>query len=281
MFSSQSPKPALEIIVFGGVPYYLTSLSNRFSINQNIDNLCFNENGKLYDELEELYASLYDNYEDYLNVIFILSKVKQGLTREEIIEKAKSKSGGTLTKLLKELESCSFIRKYNNKAKGKNNIYQLIDPFTMFAVNYMKDRKISSWQTYASSSAYYSWAGYAFENVCLNNVESIIAALGIKGIQTTTYSFKSKQVKDGAQIDLVIDRSDDVINLIEIKYSKNEFEIDDNYYKVLNNKIEVFKNETKTKKSLFLTFVTANNLKHNEYSDIVVDELNLNDLFLV
>ena len=78
---------------------------------------------------------------------------------------------------------------------------------------------------------------------------------------------------------MLIDRKDDVINLCEIKYSQDEFSIDANYEKNLSNKIETFRNETKTKKSVWLTMLTFSGLKKNSYSGIVMAELTGDDLF--
>ena len=112
----------------------------------------------------------------------------------------------------------------------------------------------------------------------MNHLDQIKKALGISGIETSICSWLSNK-KGGTQIDLLIDRKDDVINVCEIKYSLSEFEIDSKFEKELINRMMVFKEETKTKKTLNLTFISLNGLKGNEYSDIVINKINGEELF--
>ncbi|MBP7554865.1 MAG: ATPase [Chitinophagaceae bacterium] len=89
-----------------------------------------------------------------------------------------------------------------------------------------------------------------------------------------------QQKNPGAQIDLLIDRRDQVINICEMKYAESEFVIDKKYSTELENKRTVFKQATGTKKSLFLTMLTTFGLKENEYSGrLVQNSLTMDDLF--
>ena len=76
----------------------------------------------------------------------------------------------------------------------------------------------------------------------------------------------------GAQIDLLIDRSDNCITVCEMKYSNLEFVIDKKYHRELKHKIECFKNQTRTKKTLFLVMVTTYGVKKNQYSEEIISE---------
>ncbi len=263
-------------MAFGGIPYYLNLLSPRYSLAQNIDNLCFKETGALRNELQELFSSLFDKHEDYLRIIDLLANNKLGMTRGEIIEHSDFKSGKRLTKIIDDLIKCSFVRKYKNTAKGKNDIYQLIDHFTLFAYYFIKSEKINSWLNFNNTPGYFNWCGNAFELVCLNNIESIKASLGILGIDSNEYSFRNND----CQIDLVIDRKDSVINLCEMKYSMNEFMIDRDYSQNLLNKIESFIKDTKTKKATILTLITSNGVKRNSYYNSSIKLLDCSDLFV-
>lgn len=263
-------------MAFGGVPYYLNMLSPRYSVAQNIEHLCFEESGQLSHELEELFASLFVHHETHLSVIKALSTKRMGLTRNQIIQATSLKSGNKLTTILKELERCSFIRKYENAG---DEIYQLVDLFTMFALNYMDKDQRMLWTRYASTSAYQSWCGYAFEIVCLNNIESIKSALGISGVEARCYSYYCKG-PGGAQIDLLIDRSDDVMNVCEMKYTLEPFVIDKDYEAALIHKMERFRDESKTKKALILTMISAEGIKKNMYSGVIAVSLTSDDLFL-
>jgi len=82
------------------------------------------------------------------------------------------------------------------------------------------------------------------------------------------------------QVDLVIDRRDQVLNLCEMKFSINPFSIDHKYARELRNKIGVFKQETNTRKSVFLTLITTFGLKPNEHSaGLVQNDLTMDALF--
>ena len=265
-------------MIFGGVPYYLNFIDSSFSLIQNIDNLLFKNGGQLENEFENLFSSLFNNYSTHIKIIEALSNRTKGLTRNEIIEISKLNSGESINKALSELDECGFIRKYNDyKTSSKNSLYQIIDPFTLFAFNHLMQKKVSLWQNYVGSPSYYSWCGRAFEIVCLNHIDEMKEALGISGIDSLEYSFYQNK-KGGAQIDLLIDRKDSIINLCEMKYSDNEFVISDDYKDNILNKVEVFKAATKTKKTIAVTFVTINGVSKNKNYSVVRKEININDL---
>lgn len=267
-------------MIFGGIPYYLNMMNYRFSLIQNVEYLFFGPNAPLKNELNDLLASLYKNYSKHLTVIETLTKNKKiGLTRNDIIS-ITGLDGETLTNILLELEDCNFIRKYNNFSHNKtSHIYQLIDPFVYFAFDILENNKPKSWLSFFNTPRYNTWKGNSFELVCLNNVESIKVALGINRIDTDVYSWKSRDSENGAQIDLLIDRADRIINLCEMKYYNSMFSIDKKYEASLQNKLKCFKTETKTNKSLQITMVTSKGLEHNSYSEIIMHELTLDDLF--
>ena len=266
-------------MIFGGIPYYLNFINPNFSLMQNIDNLFFKEGGELENEFSNLFSSLFSNYENHSKVIIALSKKRMGLTRKEILNSTKLSSGSSFSKVLLELEQCGFIRKFNDYRKKQNeSLYQIIDPFVLFSLNYLKERKFSSWVNYVGQSGYNSWSGYAFEIVCLNHINQIKDALGISGIDSLDYSFYSNK-EDGAQIDLLIDRRDNVINLCEIKYNSSAFVIDQKYEELLMNKVRVFSKMSKTKKAIIITFITLNGVAKNKHSSIVRKEILAENLF--
>ena len=115
--------------------------------------------------------------------------------------------------------------------------------------------------------------------LCLSHIAQIKKALGISGVQSLTSSWRSTSSDEGAQIDLVIDRKDQTVNLCEMKYAQKEFVIDKKYDETLRHKITAFQEETQTRKSLQLTFVTTYGVKQNAYSGHVQKEILLEDLF--
>ena len=278
---SMARKQIIEsYMVFGGIPYYLNMIDERLSLAQNIDELILKETGMLHYEYERLFNSLFKHSEKHMNVINALSSKKYGLTRVELSEFKNIGEGEGLTKVLKELEQSGFIRKYMNYTKNNNGcIYQITDPFVLLCLGVMKDRKFKSWMTFVNSPAYYTWCGNAFETVCINHVDQIKNALGITGVESMEYAWKSKKRSGGAQIDLIIDRRDDMINLCEMKYTTEEFVIDEAYEKQLTNKLTTFREETSTKKTLHITMICAAGLKNNKHAHIAQNILTGEDLF--
>jgi AAA+ ATPase superfamily predicted ATPase len=271
-------------MIFGGVPFYMSFMERGLSISQIVDNLCFASNAPLRNEFDELYASLFRHSENHVNVIRVLSQKKKGLTREEIIKSANLPSGGGLSKTLAELEQSGFIYRYNDFS-GKNGryLYQLVDFFSLFYLNYMDTNKRIDehfWSHYTDNAAHRTWNGYAFEQLCLAHIKQIKIKLGISGVLTDISSWRSRYAEPGAQIDLVIDRNDSVVNLCEIKYANTEFVIDKKYSESLRNKKEAFYQESKTRKSLHQTMITTFGVKYNIYSGAVQSEIVLDDLFV-
>ena len=272
-------------MVLGGIPYYWSLLEKGLSLAQNIDKIIFAKNGKLSNEFNQLYASLFKSPEQYIDVVTALGKKKAGMTREEIIAATDMYSSGTLSKVLDELEYCGFIRKYNGfDKKSKQAIYQLIDNYTLFYFKFIQQNENNDehfWSASIDSAMHRAWSGLAFERLCMAHTQQIKAALGIAGVLSNVYSWRKEadETSDGAQIDLLIDRNDQVINLCEMKYSLSEYTIDAEYEQKLRNKKSVFIDTTSTRKAVHLTMVTTFGIKANAHSGIVQNEITLEDLF--
>ena len=268
-------------MILGGIPYYLNYLKPQYSIAQNIQMLFFQENSPLKYEFPQLFQALFHNAERYMTIIRELANKKSGMTRAELIEGGKVSEGKELTRCLEDLEQCGFIRKFSDFSSEKNGShFQLMDPFCLFWLNFLEKGKDGSWLDFFDTPRYYNWCGLAFERVCFHHLRQIKQALGISGISSNVYAWKSKKSKPGAQIDLLIDRKDDVINLCEAKYSQEEFAIDAAYEKDLIRKREVFRNETGSKKALWITMITFSGLKKNPYRNEVVNEISSDVLFM-
>ncbi len=273
-------------MILGGIPFYWSLLEPGKSLAQNIDSLFFGRNPKLGNEFKELYSSLFKNPELYIDLIKALGKKKAGMTREEIIENAKLAAGGTLSKYLEDLENCGFIRRYQAiGAKTKNALYQLIDNFTLFYFKFLADKQNTDknfWSKIQISPIYHNWCGLAFERVCLLHSEQIKKALGISGVITSEYSWCTPPAdgNPGAQIDLLIDRSDKAINLCEMKYANELYTIDAKYSEALRRKAEQFRRVTKTRKGLITTMITTYGLVKNTYSMNIYAQVKADDLFI-
>lgn len=273
-------------MVLGGIPYYLNMLDSRLSLAQNIDRLLFNPNGELYNEFDMLYRSLFTNSDVYVKVVECLNNRGYGMTRTEIVEAAGLKSGKQLTTVLSNLEACGFIRKYANySCTDRKALYQLVDFFTLFYFRFLREssfRNLQYWSALQRTPRFYAWAGVSFEILAMRHIPQIKKKLGISGVATSVYSWRSR-IAEGeeraAQIDMVIERADNTVNICEMKFSEDEFPISKDYDKVLRNKLVRFQTETKIRKSIQLTFVTSYGVKKGMYAGIVQNEVVLDDLF--
>lgn len=271
-------------MVLGGIPYYLEAVQPHLSAPQNIQALLFNKTGLLKNEFFNLYRSLFKKYEVYEKMVSVLATKNEGLQRSQIIKLSGISSGGTLTKVLADLEESGFITSYTSFSnKQKNILYRLSDYYTAFYFRFIKKGKYkakNSWINLIDNPTQRAWQGFAFEQICLDHTWQIKKKLGISGIQSNNVSWKGKTEDKAAQIDLLIDRRDQVINLCECKFSLNTFSIDKSYAAQLRSKIATFKTVTQTKKSVFLTFITTYGVVKNKYANLLMqNQVTMDDLF--
>ncbi len=286
-------KQIVEIyMAIGGIPKYLTYAQQGLSSLQIINKICFT--GALIDEFNELYSSLFENHERYVTVIRALAKKNQGLTKTEIFEETKIPTGGGMNAILEDLLQSGFIMVIPNPDKTKKNLhYRLIDEYSLFYLRWIEKAKTANiggidphfWHNMSGSFEAKAWSGYAFEGICLKHTNALKKSLGISGIITQTSGWIYKATKEssekGAQIDLVIDRADNCINLCEIKFTSDIFVISKDYESDLRHKKTIFAEKLHTKKTIFLTFITPYGIsKKAGYFGIVDKELTLDDLFL-
>jgi uncharacterized protein len=266
-------------MALGGIPFYLDGIRPNLSAMQNINALCFDKNAPFRTEYQELYASLFSKHKRHLAIISALARKNKGLNRSSIAKDSGITNGGNLTSILQELEESSFIRRYRSFGKKeRGSLYQLIDMYSLFYLRFIKNSSMDDdnyWINSIDTPSFYTWGGYSFEMVCLNHVNQIKQALGISGVQTSVSTWSSPNV----QIDLLIDRKDQVINLCEMKFSMHPFVISNKYAEKLRNKLGDFKHVTGTRKSLFLTMVTTYGIKDNPYSGMVQNDITMDALF--
>lgn len=275
-------------MVMGGIPFYLSLLDPDKTLIENINHLFFRKNSELTTEFYELYSAIFNSSDKYLRVVEQLFRQREGMTFSEI-SKATGIEGGKLTTIVRNLERCDFVVSYSqfgNKLRG--TIYRLVDFYTLFYFKFINgvDSKDEEWWLHNyNSRSVESWQGVAFELVCLLHLRQIKMKLGIAGISTSASSWRyvprNGSITDrGAQIDLVIDRSDHCINLCEMKFSVGRFSVSDEYEDKLRNRIQLFREKTKTNKSLYSTFVTTYGVVDGGHRSIVDSEVVGDDLFV-
>jgi len=275
-------------MALGGIPHYLKEVDGGKSVAQNVDHICFSDTGLLKDEFTKLYFSLFENAEKHMAIIRALSTSKQGLTRQKIVELAKVAENGNTTKVLEELEQSSFITAYRPFGKVKKDmLYRLTDEYSLFYLQFIENKVLEGsgiWQHLSQTQAYKTWCDYAFESLCFKHIPSIKKALGINGIYAVSATFYKKATVEqrGAQIDLLLDRADNVINIFEVKFHNGEITLDKERSEALRRKLWTFAETTKTRKRLSLALITTYGLNRNIHSAGLVETvLTLEDLFLV
>ncbi len=272
-------------MAMGGIPFYLKEIIKGKSAIQHIDATCFSPKGLLYNEYEQLYHSLFKNADQHTSIIEALAAKPQGMTRINIAAKTKI-SEGSLSRALEELVECDFISLYQPFLhKKKTSIYKLTDLYSLFYLKFIKPNKKNgkgTWQQLSAQRGFAAWSGYAFENICMMHTDQVKHALGISGVYTTASSwiFKGNDALPGAQVDMIIDRADQTINLCEAKFASENFAITKSYAAELRMKKAVFKQATQTKKLVFTTLLTTfPAIKNQHYLGEIDQEVNMDKLF--
>jgi len=269
----------------GGIPFYLDYFEPGLSLPQNIDRLFFVKDAKLKDEYNRLFASIFTRPDDMKRIVKVLSTRRSGYTREEIAKKTGITEGGSLSKMLKALVGSDFVMRYVPfECNKREEHYKLIDPFCIFYLRYVPDNTgytTSFWQQNSSSNSVTSWRGFAFEEVCLYHIDQIKQALGIQGVSSrqSAWALKGNDEEEGAQVDLLIERADHVINMCEIKFYGEEFAVDKSYYQKLNHRQKLLTEQISKRHIVHNTLVTTFGLKYNEYSGIFQQVVTMDDLF--
>ena len=273
-------------MIMGGVPYYWSLLKKGKSLSQNIDDIFFKEGAFLSNEYENLYSALFSKPDQYIKIVEALSTVSRGITRDEICEITGIVSSGDLSKKLTELENCGFIRKYIPFGyKQKNYMFQLIDNFTLFYYKFMKNnvQNENYWKEKSNSPQVRAWSGVAFERVCLEHIPQIKKALGISGVYTEVNSWQCSKDDEkgiqGSQIDLLIVRKDQIINLCEMKYSETDYVVDAKFDKDQKRKISDLIKKTETRYAIHSTLITTYGVSENAYSGEIQSIITAEDLF--
>ncbi|HCS22095.1 MAG TPA: ATPase [Bacteroidetes bacterium] len=272
-------------MALGGVPHYLRNVERGQSATQALNKLCFTKAGTLQGEFNNLYQSLFENADNHIKTVRALSQKAKGLTRQQIIDVCGFSSGGGTTDMLNELEQSGFIQSDTPYGKtSREAIYRLTDEFSLFYLRFMDGVKITGddmWSRLSTMNACKIWCGMSFEAICLKHISQIKKALGVSGVHSeeSPWRYSATKSASGAQIDLLIDRSDRTINICEMKFYTGEFTIDKAYAAELDRKLKVFREQTKTRKALFLTFITTYGVKKNEYADRLVHNSLTMDIF--
>ena len=208
------------------------------------------------------------------------------MSRDDLALAVGHSNSGTLTKRLDELESCGFVRRYLAYGKKKEGaLYQLIDNFVLFHERFVHpdfgDEHL--WSNLTNSPRRNAWCGLAFERVCLEHVPQIRRALGISGVQANVRSWNCKGDEEiginGSQIDLLIDRKDQVINVFEMKYATDLYALTKAGEEAIRHKVHDFQTLTGARSATHVTLVTPYGLRQNAHAGTFQSVVTADDLF--
>ncbi len=282
----------LLYMCIGGIPYYLNGLRRGESVPQAINRLCFTKQGLLHDEFERLYASLFNSSQDYIRIIKAIASKRKGILRNELLDALKIKSGGRIGKRLQELEQAGFISSFVPYGRKAKDVYfQVIDEYSFFYLKWIQNAprniflhsRSNYWKTISQSQSFKSWCGYSFETICLKHHYKIQEKLDLINIGTSigSWTYRPKKGSEkGAQIDLLFDRNDGIINLCEIKYHSQPLSLKKEDVDLLQEREKIFKDKAHIKKQIHHVLICPLRAQRNQYyHKIVSAEVNLNDLF--
>jgi hypothetical protein len=274
-------------MILGGIPYYWSFLEKGLSLPQNIDHLFFAAEAPLEHEFDYLYAALFKRPEPYIKIVSALGKKKAGMTREELLKATRMADSGNFTIRLEELENCGFLRKYHQFGmKERNAVYQLIDNFTLFHYKFLEEKPTDEhfWSNQLNTPGVNAWCGLAFERVCLQHIPQMKKALGISGVLSEAYSWACREDSAkgicGSQIDLMIVRKDQVINLCEMKYSAKKYSVTAKADEEISRKISDFLAVTGARYAIHATLVTPYGIAEGSYTGRIQNVITADDLFV-
>ena len=276
---------AQAYMILGGIPYYLDLFNPTLSLAQNIDALFFSRKAKLSDEFNRLFHSVFDHAEACMNIVRTLGKRHSGFSRDEIAQQTGINSNGDFTKMLKALIGSGIIATYSPFASDRRELlrYKLADCFCWFWLHFKEQMHIDEadyWMHHLKESEISAWRGIAFEEVCMQHIAQIKQALHVGGVSSRESSLiiRADGEHEGMQIDLIINRADDVVNVCEMKFCKAEYTVTKSYSEKIARRIASLE-QMMPSKTFHPTLITAAPVRQNEYTDVFISKLTINDLF--
>ena len=271
-------------MVFGGIPYYISYFQKGLSFEQNVDNILFGSKPRLRDEFNRLFAAIFSHPDDSKKIVRLLATRQAGFTREEISKGTGLPLGGGLSTTLAALAESDFITGYTPYGMPKSTVcYKLMDNFCLFWLKYVEpNSKDAGFLTdNMASDILKAWHGVAFEEVCWQHIQPIKRALGIDGVRASlsAWAMRGDDSQDGAQIDMLIVRDDNVVNLCEMKFASTPYSISKDEEMRLRHRIEALKATLSPKQTVHLTMITTYGVAYGKHSGIVQKEVRMEDLF--
>lgn len=277
-------------IALGGVAQYLNHLDPTKSNVENIDRLCFKNDGILRSEFTQLFTALFGRTPYHQAVVEKLGSTKSlRFSAAEIAKALKIDSIANVYAVLEDLEAAGFVAAHRFYGQTKRDtLYSLCDPYSYFYLKWIKgvsssaiEQNDSYWGSVEATQGYKSWSANAFEMAAHNHIAQIKKALGIGGVRTDTYYWIAKGDEDtkGAQIDMLIKRADRFVTIVECKYCNDTFVVDAEYETELENKKNAFMRSDKGQNGVTLALLTTFGAKLGGKASIFFSNLTMDALF--
>lgn len=267
-------------MVFGGIPFYLNFLHRGESLPEFVNRMLFARDAKLAKEYGRLFRSSFDSDKLAKEVAEFIGKRNEGYTRKQIVEGLKKADGATFSRVFDALEEGNFIVRYVPYGESKKQArYKLIDPFVRFYMRFGKNKTTLD-TDYFDSEKESDFVGGAFENLIAMHLDNVKRALGVSGVRGMrfSYSIEREGDKPGAQIDLIIERKDKVIDLCEAKFRQEIYRQSEADHLNLENKIRRVK-EKNPRCQVSPILITCFGLSYSGYHSDFDKVITLEDLF--
>lgn len=270
-------------MVFGGIPYYLSHFRKGYSFEQNADMILFGPRPRLKDEFNRLFKAIFTNAEDCKKIIRHLATRNYGFNREEIANATRLPLGGGLSGTLSALEESDFLIRYSPYGKKEGEYYKLVDNFCLFWLKFVEPNQAdaSFMNENFTSDIMKNWKGVAFEQVCWEHIPQLKRALEIGGVKTrvSAWNVKGQDEKPGAQVDLLIFRDDNIVNLCEMKFTSSQYPVDNDEETRLLHRVETLKKTLSAKQKIHLTLITTYGLLQGKHSGKIQKVITMDQLF--
>lgn len=277
-------------LLVGGVPEYLKYLLSESSVFLSLAKNSFTKGAFFRSEFNKIFISSLSENPHYKAIVNFLAQ-RRFATREEILKELNLDSGSNLTRLLEDLDLCGIVSKYtpyNKNSKSKLVRYEIADPYLQFYYKFIEpiSKFIDRGEYHKNPlegiklSTLDQWLGYSFERFCRHNSRNIAKLLGFEAVEYASGPFFNRATSSADknyQLDLVFDRKDKVVTVVEVKYTRSP--VTATHAKEFLSKLDFFKPKGKsTQRVLVCNQEPTEEVRNGMYFDRIIT---LTDLFSI
>lgn len=221
--------------VTGGIPKYLEEIIPSLSAEDNIHRLCFQSNGLLFREFDQIFSDLFSKRaQTYGNIVKTLAH--GSLTLDEVCQKLNLEKSGSVSRCLDDLALAGFVQEdctwnLSTKVESRLKKFRLKDNYLRFYLRYIEPTKdriakdLFETKSFIHMPGWESVMGLQFENLVINNLKILCKILRIDMLEISNagpFFQRATQRQKGCQIDLMIQTKYNTLYICEIKFSSSE-----------------------------------------------------------